>query len=104
MLLFAIPMCVIFVSGHFDDRFVVNSLDRRVPLRQPDPRPASTVNTPCPRPAFGVEPTGVTVGPFDSTNAGEMLSSVLSETVCRNGNDGVVKGVVIPAISIQTSP
>jgi hypothetical protein len=50
----------------------------------------------------GVAPTGVTVGPFFSTNAGAMLSSVRRETSCRNGNVGVVKGVVIPAISIQT--
>ncbi len=33
-----------------------------------------------------------------------MLSSVRSDTVCRNGKFGVVKGVVIPAISIQTFP
>ena len=33
-----------------------------------------------------------------------MLSSVRCDTVCRNGNTGVVNGVVIPAISIQTIP
>jgi hypothetical protein len=37
-------------------------------------------------------------------NAAEMLSSVRCETVCRKGNTGVVNGVVMPAISIQTSP
>ena len=36
-------------------------------------------------------------------NAGTMLSSVRCETVCRNGNTGVVNGVVMPAISIHTS-
>ena len=46
----------------------------------------------------------MTVGPFASVNAGAMLSSVRSDTVCRNGKFGVVKGVVIPAISIQTFP
>ena len=33
-----------------------------------------------------------------------MLSSVRSVASCRNGNVGVVKGVVMPAISIHTSP
>ena len=41
-------------------------------------RGASTVNTPCPRPAVGVGATGVTVGPFARTKAGAMLSSVRS--------------------------
>ena len=62
------------------------------------------MNTPCPSPAVGVGLTGVTVGPLDSTNAGVMLSSVRCDTVCRNGKFGVVNGVVIPAISIQTFP
>ena len=44
------------------------------------------------------------VGPFCSTNAGVTLSSVRCDTVCRNGNVGVVNGVVMPAISIQTRP
>ena len=39
-----------------------------------------------------------------SVNAGVMLSSVRCDTVCRNGNTGVVNGVVMPAISIQTRP
>ena len=33
-----------------------------------------------------------------------MLSSVRCDTVCRNGKVGVVNGVVMPAISIQTMP
>ena len=33
-----------------------------------------------------------------------MLSSARCDTVCRNGNVGVVNGVVMPAISIQTRP
>ena len=45
----------------------------------------STANTPWPRPAVGVGAIGATVGPFFSTNAGEIVSSVRCETVCRNG-------------------
>jgi hypothetical protein len=64
----------------------------------------STENTPCPRPAVGVVPIGATVGPSRSVKAGLVVSSARSDTVCRNGNVGVVNGVVMPAISIQTSP
>ena len=64
----------------------------------------STANTPWPRPAVGVGAIGATLGPFCSTNAGEMVSSARCDTVCRNGNVGVVNGVVMPAISIQTMP
>ena len=53
---------------------------------------------------MGVWPSGATVGPFCSTNAGLIVSSARCETVWRNGNVGVVNGVVIPAISIQISP
>ena len=52
----------------------------------------------------GVGAIGATLGPFASANAGVMLSSVRCETVWRNGNTGVVNGVVMPAISIQTRP
>ena len=52
----------------------------------------------------GVGAIGATLGPFCSTNAGEMVSSVRCDTVCRNGNVGVVNGVVMPAISIQMRP
>ena len=55
-------------------------------------------------PASGVSGIGSTLGPCARTNAGVTLSSVRCDTVCRNGNTGVVNGVVIPAISIQTSP
>src|SRR5262249_33764005 len=108
MLLSGIPMFVIF-----DPRYdisttvlVVNSrwTDTFHCCAYPEPSVALTVKTPCPRPAFGVGPTGVTVGPFDSTKAGATLSSVRSETSWRNGKDGVVNGVVTPAISIQTLP
>jgi len=39
-----------------------------------------------------------------NTNAGLIVSSARWETVWRNGNVGVVNGVVMPAISIQTRP
>src|SRR5262245_35465064 len=108
MLLSGIPMFVIFDPRYETSTtvFVVNSrcTDAFHCCTYPDPSPASTAKTPCPRPASGVGLTGVTVGPFDSTNAGEMLSSVRSDTSCRNGKFGVVNGVVIPAISIQTRP
>ena len=64
----------------------------------------STANTPCPSPAVGVGAIGATEGPVASWNAGIVVSSARCETVCRNGKAGVVKGVVIPAISIHTSP
>ena len=50
------------------------------------------------------KPIAVTVGPFCNTNAGLIVSSARCDTVCRNGNVGVVNGVVIPAISIQIRP
>ena len=81
------------------------ALDRRVPLlhvagaeRRVDGEHALA------EPAVGVGASGATLGPFCSTNAGETLSSARCETVCRNGNVGVVNGVVMPAISIQTRP
>ena len=55
-------------------------------------------------PASGVSGIGCTLGPAASVNAGVMLSSVRCDTVWRNGKTGVVNGVVMPAISIQTSP
>ena len=45
---------------------------------------------------------GATDGPLASVNAGTTLSSVRCETVWRNGNTGVVNGVVMPAISMKT--
>src|SRR5262245_40516141 len=108
MLLSGIPMFEIFDPRYETSTtvFVVSSrwTDTFHCCAYPDRRSGSTVNAPCPRPASGVGATGVTVGPFDSTNAGEMLSSVRSETSWRNGNVGVVNGVVIPAISIQIFP
>src|SRR5476649_1141178 len=71
---------------------------------KPEPRVLSTAKTPCPRPALAVGPIGATLGPFWSTNAGLIVSSARCDAVCRNGNVGVVNGVVIPAISIQTRP
>ena len=53
---------------------------------------------------MGVSPIGATLGPFCSWNAGAIVSSARCYTVCRNGNAGVVNGVVIPAISIQINP
>ena len=52
------------------------ALDRHVPLlRVSRAEPALTENTPWPRPAVGVGAIGATLGPFCSTNAGDMLSS-----------------------------
>ena len=52
------------------------------------------------RPARGRRPASAEsarrCGPFASTNAGVMLSSVRCDTVCRNGKTGVVNGVVMP--------
>src|SRR5262245_27695504 len=70
----------------------------------PDPRLPSTAKAPCPRPACGPGGSGATDGPSFSTNAGENVSSARCDTVWRNGNVGVVNGVVMPAISIQTRP
>src|SRR3954469_20276963 len=86
--------------------FVVNSRcnDRFHCCTYPDPTPASTAKTPWPRPACGVAGIGATSGPCVSTKAGDRLSSVRCETVCTNGNAGVVNGVVIPACSIQIRP
>ena len=52
----------------------------------------------------GVALSGATLGPLRSRNAGVSVSSARCETVCRNGKVGVVNGVVMPAISIQTRP
>src|SRR4051794_4687835 len=70
----------------------------------PEPSVGSTEKTPWPNPAVGVGLSGATVGPLARTNAGLTASSARCETVWRNGNVGVVNGVVIPAISIQTRP
>src|SRR5262245_54244383 len=70
----------------------------------PDPRSLSTANTPCPRPAVGVWPGGATFGPLCRTKTGVIESRARCDTVCKKGNVGVVNGVVMPAISIQTKP
>src|SRR5262245_11866546 len=100
MLLSGIPIFEIF-DPRYDISttvFVVNSrcTDAFHCCAYPEPRLASTANTPWPRPAFGVALTGVTVGPFFSRNAGVMLSSVRCVTSWRKGNVGVVNGVVMP--------
>src|SRR5688572_32390109 len=68
----------------------------------PEPSSPFTANTPCPSPAVGVGDSGATDGPLASTNAGLTVSSARCATVWRNGNVGVVNGVVMPAISIHT--
>jgi hypothetical protein len=62
------------------------------------------VKTPCPRPAAGVSGMGATLGPAESTKAGFTLSRVRWLVVWRKGKLGIVKGVVMPVCSIQTSP
>ena len=49
-----------------------------------------------------IEDSCDTLGPLRKTKAGEIVSSARCDTVCRNGNVGVVNGVVMPAISIHT--
>src|SRR5947209_13652370 len=70
----------------------------------PEPSARFTPNTPCPNPAVGVRSTGATLGPCINVNAGCTLSNVLCVTVCKNGKNGVVNGVVIPVCSIHTNP
>ena len=48
--------------------------------------------------------SGATAGPSARAKAGVMPSSDCWLTVWMNGNCGLMNGVVIPAISIQTSP